>query len=47
MEGLVERGVLDGQLTAGPLADGERDAVAVHGAGREGPEDQQIESALK
>ena len=46
MQGLVERGVFDRQVSARPLVNSGGHAVAVHGPGRQRPKHQQIERPL-
>src|SRR3712207_8805279 len=44
---LVERRVLDGQRAAGALAQPGGDRIAVHGAPREGAQDEHVERAVE
>ena len=46
VEGLVERGVLDGEVARRPLADRGGDPVAVPGARGERPQDEQVQGPL-
>src|SRR5262245_31702022 len=47
VERLVEGGILEGEVTGGPLVDRGGDPIAVHGRIGEGAKDQQVDGALE